>query len=247
MARTALALAFGLLSTSLFADTLADLKAAVGSLHGTAPCRATVDVQREENEKGKIQNAKTTGSASAEAEIDGGRLQVTYSAGLMAQVAAEDAANDADNSKPAPTVGAIRSIEAMSIAERLHYAGPLLRLLNRSKPLSETRAVWQGRPARQLVLKVTTPPPKTPVGKVEYPEDKLTVWVGEDNLPLAATYSQKVVGGILFIKGEVTASESWTFARKDDRLVVVREERTHNANGLGQHSDGREIITITLR
>ena len=247
MARTALALAFWLLALPLSADTLADLKAAVGMLHGTAPCRAMVDVQREENNKGKVQNAKTTSSASAEAEINDDGLRVMYSSALLAKVAAEDAANDADNSKPAPTVGAMRSINAMSIVERLHYAESLLRLLNRSKTLSEARVVWQGRPARQLVMKVTTPPPKTPVGKVEYPEDKLTVWVGDDNLPLAATYSQKVVGGILFIKGEATASESWTFTRKDDRLILIREERAHNANGFGQHSDGREVITVTLR
>jgi hypothetical protein len=97
------------------------------------------------------------------------------------------------------------------------------------------------------VLKVTTPKPKTPVGKVEYPEDKLTVWVGEDNLPVGAVRLQKAVGGILFLKGEVTTNEAWTFARKDDRLILLREEHTYNASGLGQHSDGREVISVTLR
>ena len=85
--------------------------------------------------------------------------------------------------------------------------------------MSESRAVREGHPVRVIVLKLTPklPPEATSIFSVKFTEDQMTVWLGDDNLPVAAERIQRGTAGFMFIKGSMMNRSSWTFAHVVDR------------------------------
>lgn len=231
----------------LRADSFGDLKATVGGMRGTAPIRAMVELQQMEVDRSKKPAETVSGAAAVEAAVDGEGLHVAYAPALVAKVAREQADRQADSERHAPTVRAVAELGPLAIAERLDFGRTLLGMLTKAELLSEKRVVLDGRPARLLALKVKTQTPKTKIGHVEILEDSLNVWMGDDNVPLAAHRTERWSGGILFLKANVSQTTKWSFARRDDRLVAVRTEEKNNQNGFGEDSDETKVITVAMR
>jgi hypothetical protein len=232
---------------TLRADSFTDLKTAVAALRGTAPIRATIEMQRVDLDKGKKPPETVAGSAVVDALVDGDGLHVAYAPALLAKVADEQAKRQANPDLHAPTARAIAELGPLPIAERLDFGRRLAGLLSRSELVSEKRLVYEGRPARLLALKVKNPAPKTSIGHVEIVEDSLSIWIGDDHIPLAAQRTERYTGGILFLKIEIKQANRWTFMRKDDRLVATRSEAKNAQNGFGENSEETEIITVAIR
>ena len=236
-----------LCAASARADSFADLKSAVAALRGATPIRATIEMQRVDLDKGKKPPETVAGSAVVDALVDGDGLHVAYAPALLTKVAKEQAERQANPDLHAPTARAVAELGPLPIAERLDFGRQLTGMLSRAVFLSEKRVVWEGRPARLLALKIKNPPPKTSVGHVEILEDSLNVWIGDDNIPLAAQRTQRYTGGILFLKADIKQANRWTFTRKDDRLVATRSETKNAQSGFGQNNEETEIVTVTLR
>jgi hypothetical protein len=236
-----------LCAVSARADSFGDLKAAVGGLRGAAPIRATIEMQRVDLDKGKKPPETVSGSATVEALVDGEGLHVTYAPALLSKVAKEQADRAANSELHAPVSRAVAELGPLPIAERLDFGRRLIGILNRADLVSEKRLLYEGRPARLLALKIKNPPPKTSIGHVEIVEDSLNVWMGDDNIPLAAQRTERYNGGILFLKVEIKQASRWTFIRKDDHLVATRSEAKSSQNGFGQNSEETEIITVAIR
>jgi hypothetical protein len=109
--------------------------------------------------------------------------------------------------------------------------------------------VREGRPVRIVVLKLTPklPPEATSIFSVKFTEDKMTVWLGDDNVPLAAERIQRGTAGFMFIKGQMTNRSTWTFGRYADRLVVLRDDSSYAGSGFGQKGEGRSIQIVTVK
>ena len=229
----------------LHADTLGDLKNALTALRGQAPLRATVALQR--TTKNSEKKTTITGNAAVEVSRDTEGLHVNYPTSLLARVESEQNTASEDPDAQRPTVGTLGAFSVSSVAASIDAQGFLQRLLAQSKLLSETRVTYQGRPARLLQFKVTMRVPKTPVGKVDVPENALSLWIGDDNLPLAGEHRRRIVGGVLFLKGEATSTDRWTFSLHGDHLVAVRTETQEKASGLGRHGESREVMTVTVK
>ena len=135
----------------------------------------------------------------------------------------------------------------LPIAERLDFGRILLGMLGRAAVVSEKRLVYEGRPARLLTLKLNTRVPKSPIGHVELLEDSMNVWIGDDNIPLAAQRTERYTGGILFIKAVGTQANRWAFTHKDDRLVATRTETKNTSSGFGENRDETEIVTVQVK
>ena len=234
-------------ATTLRADSLSDLKTAVASLRGTASIRATLELQRVEVDRSKKPAQTVSGNAAVDASMDAEGLHVTHTPALLARVAKEQSDRETNSELHAPTAGAVENLGPLPIAEHLDFGRRLFGILNRSEFVSEKRVVFEGHSARLLSLKVKTPTPKTSIGHVEILEDSLTIWIGDDNIPLAATRTERYSGGILFIKGEGSQNSRWTFTRKDDRLVATRTEEKSSSSGFGQNSEETEIVTVIIR
>ena len=142
-------------------------------------------------------------------------------------------------------------LRTLPAPERRHvdFAGPFLRLVDTAKKVSETRGTRDGRPVRVIVLKLTPklPPEATSIFSVKFTEDQMTVWLGDDNIPLAAERIQRGTAGFMFIKGSMTNRSTWTFARYGDRLVVLRDDTAYAGSGFGQKGEGRSVQVVTVK
>jgi hypothetical protein len=238
-----------LVTVSLRADSLADMRAAISQLRATKPIHVSIDVQRSRRNEGRFANEQFTGAASAEAEEDEQGLHVTFPRALLEKADRESREHTADPRKPTPTRTAINDTEVTDIADSVDFAGPFLRLLASATQVSETRGVREGRPVRIVILKLTPklPPEATSIFSVKFTEDKMTVWLGDDNVPIAAERIEHGTAGFMFIKGQMTNRSSWTFARYGDRLIVLRDDSSYAGSGFGQRGEGRSVQVLRVR
>jgi len=231
------------------ADTLTDIRLAVSPLHATVPASATVEVQRFRKAEGRFANQQSNASITVTVVSDATGLQLNFSPELLDGAAREAVERQADPKKPTPLRSAISDFDATSIAESLDFRPALLRLLAIARMQTESRVMWHGGPARLVVMKLTPRLPKeaTSIWNVRFSEEKLSLWIGADNIPLAAERLQKGSAGFLFLRGEMSGRESWTFARVTDRLVVTRYESSFHGSGFGQRGEGKTVQIVTMK
>jgi hypothetical protein len=241
--------AFLLLTMPFRADTVADMRTALSQLRATKPIHVSVDVQRSRKNEGRFANQQFTGSASLDVVEDEAGLRMTFSRAILERSDRESREHTADPRKPTPTRAAINDTQPTEMADAVDFAGPFLRLLETATKLSETRVARDGRPVRIVVLKLTPklPPEATSIFSVKFTEDQMTVWLGDDNLPVAAERIQRGTAGFMFIRGQMTSRSSWTFAHYGDRLIVLRDDSSYSGSGFGQKGEGRSVQVMTLK
>ena len=249
MSRLLLILAAALFTASAGADTLTDMRAAIAQLRATKPIHVSLDVQRSRKNEGRFANQQFTGSASLDAVEDEAGLRVTFPRAILERADRESREHTSDPRKPTPTRAVINDTQATEVADDLDFAGPLLRLLESATKVSESRTSRDGRSVRVIVLKLTPklPPEATSIFSVKFTEDQLTIWLGDDNIPLAAERVQRGTAGFMFIKGQMMNRSSWTFAHYGDRLVVLRDDSSYVGSGFGQRGEGRSVQVVTVR
>jgi hypothetical protein len=186
---------------------------------------------------------------SLEVSDDAQGLHVTVPRAVLERAEREAIERQRDPKKTQPTRAAINETQPTDVADALDFAPVFLRMLEIATKVSETRGVREGRSVRILVLKLT---PKlsaeaTSVWNVKYTEDRMTVWVGDDNIPVAAERMQRGSAGFMFIKGQMMNRQQWTFVHVGDRLVVARDESSFAGSGFGQRGEGKNVETLTVR
>jgi hypothetical protein len=242
------ALAF-FLTLNARADVVTDMRAAVSQLHATKPIHVSIDVQNSRKNEGRFANQQFTGTASLDVVEDDAGLHITFPRAILERADRESREHTADPRKTTPTRAAVNDTQATEIADAVDFAGPFLRLIDTAKRVSESRGVREGRPVRVVVLKLTPklPPEATSIFSVKFTEDQMTVWLGDDNLPLAAERIQRGTAGFMFIKGSMMNRSSWTFAHIADRLIVLRDDSLYAGAGFGQKGEGRNVQVVTVR
>jgi len=230
-------------------DVVADMRAAISQLRATRPIHVSIDVQQSRKSEGRFANQQFTGTASLDVIEDDAGLHITFPRALLEKADRESREHTADPRKQTPTRAAVNDTEATDIADAVNFAPPFLRLLDTATRISETRGVRDGRPVRVVVLKITPklPPEATSIFSVKFTEDKMTVWLGDDNIPIAAERIQRGTAGFLFIKGSMTSRSSWIFAHHGDRLVLLRDDSSYAGSGFGQKGEGRTVQVVTVR
>jgi hypothetical protein len=229
----------------LSADPLGDVRAAVEKLTAREPIKATYEYQRSVTNEGRFGDDKFSGKASVELEGSDGGYHIVFPRLLLDQVEKERLARVKNPSQQTPTANALREIEPVATADAIDFAPTLLRLLDNSKLLSDVQGTWAGKPARVLVVRVPDRLDKDDAGKVKITENKLTLWLGSDLVPLAVEHLYNAKFSFLIFKGETKEKKSWHLARVTDRLVRTRFESTQNSSGMGQK--GNEVVVATLR
>jgi hypothetical protein len=242
MTRAALLL---LLALPLAADPLGDVRAAVGKLTAREPIRATYEYQRSVANEGKFGDDRFSGKAIVELEGNANGYHIAFARPLLDQVEREKVARVKNPSQQTPTANALREIEPVDTADAIDFAPTLLRLLDGSKLVSDAQGTWQGRPARVMVVRVPDRLDKEDAARTKIAENKLTLWLGSDLVPLAAEHQFNAKFSFLIFRGEVKEKKSWHLARVSDRLVRTRFESHQNSSGMGQK--GNEVVIATLR
>ncbi|MEO6259237.1 MAG: hypothetical protein ABIP63_02765 [Thermoanaerobaculia bacterium] len=237
-----------LLCPSLRADTTADIRTALASLRGAAPIHATFELQRSRKAQGRFANNESNGSATVDVVADPTGLRITFSQPLLERATTEAVEHQGDPKKSTPVRSTLAEIDATTLSDDLDYARAMLRLLAIAKPISESKTVWQGHPAHLLVMKLNPKlnPEATTVFHVNFSDDTLRLWVGADNIPLAAERIQRGTAGFLFLKGEMKNRQSWVFSRYADRLLVTRYESSFAGSGFGQRGEGKNVQIVAV-
>lgn len=229
----------------LYADALTDVRAALQRLGATTPIRATFELQRNEADEGKFSNAKFNGRASVDIEADGSAFRLIVPRTLLDQIGKELDARAKNPDAVTPTERAVNEISTVMAAESIDGAAPLLRLMDEAKVVSDATGTWAGKPARVVVLRVADKIGKTP-GKVTISENKLTLWLGTDHVPLAAEHIRNGKFSFLIIKSEQKTKRSWHYVRSGDRLVRARFELTQTSSGMGQKGTDMTVATVRV-
>jgi len=229
----------------LHADALSDVRGALTRLTATTPIRATFEMQRGETDEGKFSNDKYSGKASVDVEADAASFRLVIPRPMLEQVAKELDARSKNPDLSTPTERALNQISSVLAAESVDAAPPLLRLMEDAKVVSDTTGTWAGKPARVVVLRLSDKLGKMP-GKVTIAENKLTLWLGTDHVPLAAEHIRNGKFSILIIRSEMKSKRSWHFARSGDRLVRARYEGTETTSGMGQKGTDSTVATLRV-
>lgn len=241
LVRTALSL---LLALPVAADPLADVRTALGRLTGREPIRATYELQRAVANEGKFSDDKFSGKVSVEIEGDANGLRVVFPRTLLDQLSREQNAEARNPKQTTPTVSAVQELDPVETAQALDFAPVLLRMLEGARVVSDGSGTWQGRPARVMVFRLVDEPHDGP-GKVTVAENKLTLWLGGDLVPVAAEHIAAGRFSFLVFKGEARQKKSWHLSRVADRLIPHRHESSQTSSGMGQK--GNENVVAMVR
>ena len=240
-----LALAFAYTAS---ADTLADVKAALARLNATQPLRGTYSARNEVKSAGKFDNSQSARDAAFEVVQDSTGVHLTIPPALVTKAGSEAKALAAADTSGRSAIGAI---DPLDIVDAVDFRDSLLGLLSIGKVAEEKRGAFNGRNVRLLVLKLSQPERKSGgevrLGKSSREEDRLTLWLGDDDVPLGAERVTKTKGGFLIFRFESTNRTSHVFGRRGDRIYLARSEESGAASGMGQKIDSKAVMTLTVQ
>jgi hypothetical protein len=235
------------LALPVAADPLADVRAALGKLTAREPIRATYEVQRSIANEGKFDNDKFSGKAVVELEGDSGAFRIVIPRPLLEQIEREEQGRAQNVEQPTPTVSALSQVDPVETANAIDFAPVLLVMLHGAKVVSDTTAAtFQGKPARAVVFRLADRISKEDSGRVKVAENKLTLWLGSDLVPVGAEHITQAKFSFLIFKGESKQKRSWYFAQVADRLVRVRHESSESGSGMGQKSNATLVATVKV-
>ena len=234
-----------LFATPLSADPLGDVRSALGRFPAQQQVRATYELQQSVKNEGKFGNDDFSGKIAVDLEASSSGYHIVVGRPLLDQIGREQEARNRNPKLKTPTTSALREINAVEAADALDFAPSLLRMLDGAKLVSDAAGTWAGKPARVLILRAADRMDPDDAGKVKVAENRLTLWLDAENVPLAVEHITNAKFSFLFLKGEVKEKKSWHLSRAVDRLVRARFESTQNSSGMGQK--GNESVVATVR
>jgi hypothetical protein len=234
-----------LVATSLAADPIGDVRSALGRFTARDTVRATYELQHTVKNEGKFGNDNFSGKIAVDLEAGSGGYHIVVGRPLLDQIAREREARDRNPKLNTPVASALREINAVEAADALDFAPSIVRLIDGAKLVSDAAGTWAGKPARVLILRAADRIDPDDAGKMKVAENKVTLWLDSENVPLAVEHLFGAKFSFLFLKGEVKEKKSWHLTRAADRLVRARYEFTQNSSGMGQK--GNESVVATVR
>lgn len=240
--RLRLLLVLILAASSARADSLTDLRAALGRLAATTPVRGSLEVTSSSNssESGTPRDGKVTVAF----EMAEGGLHLIYPRAVMLQTSVESKFRDPD--RPTPVTNALREIRPREVFDLIDAGGALIAALESGQLVAVKAAAWNGRPAHLLLIRLEPKMSKDMAKHVKKLDVTMSVWTGEDGLPLAAEQSTNVKASFMLMSFSSDQKENWTFARSGDRLVAIRHENSNKSDGMGQHGVTRTTEVLRL-
>jgi len=241
MTRAAAIVAILALALPLGADALSDLRAALAArFAGQQPLRAHVELHRSRHASGRFITDDFEGSAAADVEQDGSELRMRVARPLLKHAAEDDWAHQLDPHHDEGTVHAVAELVPESVAGIIDFAPELERFLGRARLVAP-------RSPRMLVIDLPPSTGSSDLGSISFREDRLTLWLGADGLPVSAQRVRKGSAGILFIHIESTRTERWSLAAHGDHLLVTRLDDASVVNGPGERGEARTIWTVSAQ
>jgi hypothetical protein len=239
----ALSLGLGLAVQPARANSLDDLREALGKLRGATPIKATVSARVNSTVKEESDKPRTeSGSATLLIEDGPQGLRLLYAPDLISRASAERAARRKDSKAPTPTRSALEELDYSDLVTMAHAAPDLLRRLDGAQLKGERKETLNGVPARVLTLELAVDKNQK---YVKTATSTLDIWIDTEGRPLTSKAVSSAAGrAMMVISFEMKATEDRTYAVVGDRLVVTRRESTNSGSGMGQSGDSRAQVTL---
>jgi hypothetical protein len=230
-----------LLAFSARGDAVADLRATLAKLAGRDSLHASFDITRSRHANGRFLTENFQGSASIEVDGDANGVRITVPRATVDRATDERAAHAIDPQRSAPTSSVLEEVIPLSAANAINSAHPLLHLLQRGALIEQRSEAFQGKQARVLVLRLPKSSGSSADGAVSVEDDRLTIWMSSDNMPLAAERVRKGKVGIMLLHADTLRREQWTYVVRGDHLCTARLEDRSTVSGLGQNGDAATV------
>ena len=243
-----LVLAFLLLAASILrADTLSDLKTALGGLDGRDPVKARVEVGSVVRDGEALKEDHAAAAVAALVEDGPQGLTITWDRALLQTAAAESQAKSKDPNQSTRTGNSMDELKPTALSDYLNAPATVLRVLELARLVEEKEVAWEGRPARLLTFKLTPPLSEKDKKIIKEAEMTARLWLGADGLPVALETQFHAKGrALLVISFETTQKEEFRFSLTGRRLVVTRHVQEIQSSGGGQNGVKRSLVTLHL-
>lgn len=230
----------------LDADTLGDVKAALKGLTAKHPVHATLAIEQSVKTAGRFANNQTARVATAKVSHDRSGVSILIPQSMLDSASQEQRSPSGGDGSAQDAIGSIRTLK---VVEAINFRDSLLSMLDNASVVEEKAVSFRGHPARLVVLRLRPPDTKAStkiqIGS-EKTDDRLSLWVGDQNMPLAAERIQKKSTGFMFLQASYSGRTSYTFMHTHDRLVLSRMEVTEGGSGAGQKVEKKSVHTLTL-
>jgi len=228
------------------ADTLGDVRVALKALTARHPVRATLTVEQSVKTAGRFANNQTERVANAEVSQSPSGVSILIPLAMLEKASQEQLSPTGGDGSAQDAIGSIRTLR---VVEALNFRDSLLSMLANATVVEEKTSSFRGRSARLLVLALA-PRQQKASAKIqlgtEKIDDRLNLWIGDRNIPIAAERIQKTTTGFMFLKASYSGRTSYTFLQTDDRLLLARMEVSEGGSGGGQKVEKTSIHTLTL-
>ncbi|MGZ5199920.1 MAG: hypothetical protein ACXWC4_09135 [Telluria sp.] len=233
-----------LFANAAWANGLDDLRTALGTLQGQGSVRGTFEARqsKQDLDKGK---APESANATAQVEHDGAGLTIRWDRATLKR--ANDEANPPNNGKPKEMLSTlVGTSSALRIDNCVNYAPAMLRAFDGAQLKSERNDTYQGKPVRVLELSLVERAPDDEHINMKESVHTATVWIGQDNVPLAATITHRRKAKVMvFLSFEQQAKEDFVFNVVANRLVVLKRDEQGAAKGLGSDAQYHNTYSFT--
>lgn len=234
-----------LLANSAFANGLDDLRTALGTLQGQGSLRGTYEMRQQKTELEGKDRGPENASATVQLEEDANGLQIRWDRATLKR-AAEEEHPPKGTKKNGALSTLVGSSSALRMANAINNAPAMLRALDGAQLKSERTDTYQGKSARLLELALVEANPDEERIKVKESTHTAQVWLGADNVPLAASVTHKRKASVMmFLSFEQTSKEEFVFSVVNNRLVVLKRDEQGTAKGFGSEARYRNTYTFT--
>jgi hypothetical protein len=226
-------------------DDLAKLAADLNRLTATDEVRGTLEIQLSRQSMEEHWADQSRATVDVEDGPQGVRVGLARAGSRQALL--ELRAQTLDPSKHTPTYNALQALNLNEVAGDLDSAAALAQDVSLSHLVEVRAASYLGRPARLFVLAL--PPRLSAEARkhIRTAESRLSVWVGTDGVPLGAEKTEQTKGRFLVLFFESLRKQTWTYARRGNRLFAARHETSDTASGMGQDYRSSTVATLALR
>lgn len=233
-----------LLSNAACASGLDDLRTALGTLQGQGSLRGTFEARQFKQEVDSKKGPESA-AASAQVEEDASGLEIRWDRATLKR-AAEEASPPKGAKRSESLSTLIGTSSALRVSNLVNYAPAFLRALDGAQLKSEHADTYQGKPARVLELTLVERAPDDQHVSMKENTHTAQVWLGADNLPLAATVAHKRKAKVMvFLSFEQQAKEDFVFGVTANRLIVLKREEQGTAKGIGSDAQYRNTYSFT--
>lgn len=225
-------------------DALTDLRTTLAQFVATTPAHGSFEVTS--NSSSSDEGKSFQGKADVGFDISDAGLRIVYPKATLVQANQEARAEAMDPDRQTPARSGMGKVHGLKLAELLDAAALLHVELQNAQLIDAKSTTYHGKAARLVALKLSPKLSKGSSKRVKKIDATLSIWLGDDGVPIAAERAFSIKASFMLISFEIDQKEAWTYTRTGDRLVATYCEETQKSDGLGQHDSSHVVEVVRL-